>query len=75
MGFDQQELIDAAMSCIPTCCLQLLGPGAVVDPFRGWSVVGLPNSVVVLVIHILTSKIKRQEETFTCLTQTGESSS
>ena len=37
--------------------------------------VDLPNSVVALVIHILTPKIKREEETFTCLTQTGESSS
>ena len=37
--------------------------------------VDLPNSVVVLVIHILTPKIKREEKTFTCLTQTGESSS
>ena len=50
---------------------------------RGWSIpwlfrgcyTVLPHSVVVLVIHILTPKIKRQEETFTCLTQTGESSS
>ena len=24
-----------AQQHIPTCCLQLLGPGAVVDPFRG----------------------------------------
>ena len=60
---------------ISTCCLQLLGPGAVVDPFRGCSVVDLPNSVVVLVIRILTPKMERQEETFTCLIQTGESSS
>ena len=35
--------------------------------------VDLPNSVVVLVIRILTPKIERQEETFTCLIQTGES--
>ena len=60
---------------ISTCCLQLLGPGAVADPFRGRSVADLPNSVADLVIHILTPKIKRQEETLTCLTQTGESSS
>ena len=31
--------------------------------------------MAVLVIHILTPRIKRQEGTFTCLTQTGESSS
>ena len=64
-----------AQQHIPTCCLQLLGPGAVIDPFRDWSVIGLTNSVIVLVIHILTPKIKRQEETLTCLIQTGESSS
>ena len=59
-----------AQQHIPTCCLQLLGPGAVVRPFRGSSVVplpNLPNSVVALVIRILTPKIKRQEKTFTCL--------
>ena len=33
------------------------------------------NSVVAFASHILTPKIKRQEETLTCLTQTGESSS
>ena len=64
-----------AQQHIPTCCPQLLGPGAVVGSFRGCSVVALPNSVVALVIHILTPKIKRQEKTFTCLYQTGEGSS